>query len=395
MKETIKFIAIVTILTSFLCGCKRNDNVTIGIIVPLTGEVATYGQDLKKGMDIAFEEEENFIPLYQDSKSNPQEALKAMQYLRGAKDVWFFIGDATTTVSLTIAEDAQRNGSFLLVPIASGDEICNKGDMVFMNCPRNEKQAVYAAKYVIGQYYGKRVGVIYQQIHYGQELANCFTSELLDNEMEVVFCEGVQDVRSGLRSLIAKAKKANLDLVFMPMEYEVGASVLKQCREQSITADFIGTDGSYSQKLIDLARDAAEGYCFTMFPMDQNGEYYKNFADSYRNKYNNEPNIFACYGYESAKNLMCAIKGAGANPRDVMRFFHDNTFNSLTGTLRFDSIGSADRQCCIYTIQNHQFIQKNIIHESGIGDMIHNQIEADSSIGQSNNYESKEKYNNI
>ena len=373
MRGTKHIWLVAIALTLILISCNQKDKVQIGVILPLTGDVATYGQDLKKGMDIAFEEDKRFIPLYQDSKSNPQDALKAMQYLRGAKKIRFFNGDATTTVSLAIAEDAQKNGDILLVPIASGDEICKKGDMIFMNCPRNEKQAVYAAKYVIERYYGKRVGVIYQQIHYGQELANCFTSELLSNGMEVVFSECVQDVRFGVRSVIAKAKKANLDVVFIPMEYEVGAYVLKQCKEQGIIADFIGTDGSYSQKFIDLAGDAAENYCFTMFPIDPNNEYYKFFVDSYHNKYNNEPNIFACYGYESVKNMMCAIKGSGVNPRDVMLFFHDSTFNSLTGILRFDSIGSADRQCCIYTIQNHQFIQKYKDYLPRISDYFHNQ----------------------
>lgn len=346
------------VLVSSMCGCNRGEKVKIGIIVPLTGDVATYGQDLKKGMDIAFEEEEHFIPLYQDSKASQSTGLNAMQYLRNVEGVNFFIGDATTTVSLTIAEDAQKNGNILLVPIASGDDIKNKGDMVFMNCPRNEKQAISAAKYVAEKYSGKRVGIIYQQIPYGIEISQKFSSELRKNNMQVVFSESVQDIRSGLRTVVSKAKKSNLDVIFIPMEYEAGALVLKQCREQGISADFIGTDGSYSQKLIDLAGDAAEGFCFTMFPINPNGEYYKCFAEKYFKKYNVEPNIFSCYGYESAKNMMYAITCAGQDPFSVKHFFSDSTFNSFTGILQFDSTGEVEREFGLVRVLNGQFVSE-------------------------------------
>ncbi len=335
-----------------------NPKTKIGIVVPLTGSVATYGQDLKKGMDIAFAEEDQFTPLYQDSKASKTAGLNAMRYLRNANGVKFFIGDATTTVSLSIAEDAQKNGNILLVPIASGDSIRLKGDMVFMNCPRNEKQAISAAKYVVENYKDKRVGVIYQQIPYGVEISKNFSDELEKNNMKTEFSQSVQDVHTGLSTVIAKAKKANLDVIFIPMEYEAGALVLKQCREQGIAADFIGTDGSYSQKLIELAGDASEGFCFTMFPIDPNSDYYKEFAAKYKQKYNSEPNIFSCYGYESAKNLMYAIKNAGNNPESVKRFFQENSFDSFTGKLTFDSTGEVEREFGIVRVINKTFVSQ-------------------------------------
>lgn len=337
---------------------KKGETVKIGVIIPLTGDVATYGQDLKMGMDIAFEEDNHYTPCYQDSKASQTVGLNAMQYLRNAEGVKFFIGDATTTVSLSIAEDAQKNGNILLVPIASGDDIKNKGNMIFMNCPRNEKQAISAAKYVAEKYQGKRVGIIHQQIPYGIEISKNFTSELQKHGITVVFSESVQDVRTGLRSVISKAKTKNLDVIFIPMEYEAGALVLKQCREQGITADFIGTDGSYSQKLIELAGDAAEGYCFTMFPINTSSDYYKAFSAKFKQKYNQEPNIFSCYGYESAKNMMYAVKSAGEAPTAVQQFFCDSTFNSFTGPLRFDSTGEVEREFGLVKVVNGQFVSE-------------------------------------
>ncbi len=354
---TIILIGIVGLLV-WKGGKNDGETIKIGVIIPLTGDVATYGQDLKKGMEIAFEEEDNFVPSYQDSKASQSVGLNAMQYLRNAEGIRFFIGDATTTVSLSIAEDAQKNGNILLVPIASGDDIKNKGDYIFMNCPRNEKQAISAAKYVADKYQGKRVGIIHQQIPYGIEISNNFASELQKQGMNVVFCESIQDIRTGLRSVISKAKTENLDVIFIPMEYEAGALVLKQCREQGITADFIGTDGSYSQKLLELAGDAAEGFCFTMFPINTTSDYYKSFCAKFKQKYNHDPNIFSCYGYESAKNMMYALSGAGKDPVAVRQFFCDSTFHSFTGPLRFDSTGEVEREFGMVRVVNGEFVSE-------------------------------------
>lgn len=233
-----------------------------------------------------------------------------------------------------------------------------RGISFFMNCPRNEKQAISAAKYVAGKYQGKRVGIIHQQIPYGIEISKNFTSELQRNGMEVVFSESVQDIRTGLRSVITKAKSQNLDVIFIPMEYEAGALVLKQCRENGISADFVGTDGSYSQKLIELAGEASEGFCFTMFPVDSSCKYYKEFVTKFVQKYKQEPNIFSCYGYESAQNLMHAVTMAGNDPVAVKEFFRDSTFNSFTGKLRFDSTGEVEREFGLVKVAKGQFVSE-------------------------------------
>ena len=81
---TIILIGIVGLLV-WKGGKNDGETTKIGVIIPLTGDVATYGQDLKKGMEIAFEEEDNFVPSYQDSKASQSVGLNAMQYLRNAE----------------------------------------------------------------------------------------------------------------------------------------------------------------------------------------------------------------------------------------------------------------------------------------------------------------------
>lgn len=347
-------LLLICITTGFV-SCKQSGT-KIGVIVPLTGQVATYGQDLKKGIDIALEEELGFVAVYQDSKAHANTGLNAMYQMRNAEKIDFYIGDATTTVSLLIAEEAQKNGTPLLVPIASGNDIKTKGDYIFMDCPRNEKQSIAAAKFIVENLNLQKVGIIYQQISYGVELSDKFVSELAKYGIKPLFNESFQDANTGLKNIIAKAKSADPEIIFIPMEYESAALVLKQCKEQGLSCNFMGTDGAYSDKLVELAGTAAEGFYFTMFPLVMTSEYYREFELKFRAKHNSTPNVFSCYGYESAKNMITAIKNTNGSPEAVKNYFHNSEFNSFTGALRFDASGEAVRNFGIIKVVNGNFI---------------------------------------
>jgi len=339
-----------------VASCNKSDKIKIGVIAPLTGSVATYGQDLKKGIDIAFDEDPNFKAIYQDSKANAVTGVNAMKQLHDADKINFFIGDATTTVTLAIGKEAQNNKSILLVPIATGNDIIKLGDFVFMNAPRNEKQSIAAENLIAKKLKAIKIGVIYQQIPYGVDLKTKFIEELKKDNITPLLDEGFQDAKTGLRNIILKAKQLGIDAVFMPMEYESAALLLKQSMEQNFKPSFVGTDGAFSEKLFELAGNACEGFYFTMFPIDKSSELFKSFSLKFNQKYNSEPNVFSCYGYETAKNLITAVKGAGTNTEKVKNYFKSNEFNSFTGKLKFDENGEVIRDYGIYIVTEQKFV---------------------------------------
>ena len=293
--------------------------------------------------------------LYQDSKGNAGAGLNAMKHLNSINKVHFFIGDATTTVTLSLGEEVNKTNSFLLVPIASGDAITSLGENIFMNCPRNEKQAVSAASYILNKFQYRKIGVIYQQFPYGVELSEKFIRELNNHGLSPLFVESFGDAK-GIKDVLLKIKNSHAEIIFIPMEYESAALVLKQAKEQGIESAFIGTDGAYSERLFELAGEAANGFYLTLFPIDTQCGYYKKFEERFKEKYNSLPNIFACYGYESAKNLIYAIKHVGTDVDAVKAFFHTSEFPSFTGALRFDEHGEVVRDFGLVKVADQKFV---------------------------------------
>lgn len=348
---------VVALIAVCMSSCNQNANdIKIGVIAPLSGTVASYGHDLKLGIDIAVEEEKVNV-LYQDSKGNAGAGLNAMKHLHSINNVDFFIGDATTTVTLSLGEEVNKTNSFLLVPIASGDAITSLGENIFMNCPRNEKQAVSAVNYILRKFKYSKVGVIYQQFPYGVELSEKFVGELQKNELSPLFVESFGDAK-GIKDVLLKIKNSQAEIIFIPMEYESAALVLKQARELGIESAFIGTDGAYSDRLFELAGEASNGFYLTLFPIDTQSDYYKKFEEKFKERYNKFPNIFSCYGYESTKNLIYAIKQVGNDVNAVKEFFHTSEFPSFTGSLRFDKQGEVIRNFGLVKVVDQKFVNE-------------------------------------
>jgi branched-chain amino acid transport system substrate-binding protein len=102
---TIGVIAVVAIgVLVYLNKKDKNENVVkVGVILPLTGDVATYGKSVQEGLDIAVDElgknaKFKYELVYQDSKAQAGVSLSAVEYLT-SQGIKFFIGDATSTVT--------------------------------------------------------------------------------------------------------------------------------------------------------------------------------------------------------------------------------------------------------------------------------------------------------
>jgi len=362
--KKIKTILVLSFFLLAVSSCTKKEDITkIGVILPLTGDVATYGQSVKRGIDIAYEGEANnkLVLKYEDSKAEKRTAINALEKLF-FENTRFFIGDATSTVTYEIGPRIQAKNGILIVPIATGDRIKDIGENIFMMSPRNEKQTNKIVNFIKKDFNSNRIGCLFKQNDYGVNIANTFLKFFEGNAYSQAYQEGQND----FKSLLLKFKSEKINLIFLPGNYEETATILKQSKELNYLPTFIGTDGAYSPKLVELAGKASEGFLLTMMPVDYNSEMYLKFKEKYLQKHNSEPDIFSCYGYESCTIMMKAIKNSPQKTsEEVRKYLESNKFDSLTGELSFDTNGEAKRDYQIYIVKNGNFTSFTRLSQAG------------------------------
>lgn len=332
----------------------------IGVVAPLTGDGATYGQSMRRGFDLALGHNPAFRLIYEDTKMNPKEALSALNKLITVDKVHIVLGEAASGVTLTLAPVAEKNHVILFSSISTSDKLKAAGDYIFRNVPRNEIQGITAAKFVVGTLSKKKVAVYGKNDEYGVNLSQSFTAHLKQLGGEIVFADAYQPGQNDFRSAIQKIKESRAEVLFSPGNYQETAILLKQMKENGVTLAFVGGDGSYSPELINVAGDSAEGSYYTLMAADTTTSYYKSFKTRFVAKYQKDPDVYDAYAFEAADIIGQAIKAVGNSSDKVKEYLYHHTFDSLTGKLNFDSDGEVVRNYGIVKVVGGKFDEVNL-----------------------------------
>ena len=212
--------------------------------------------------------------------------------------------------------------------------------------PADDLQGVAAAKWAksLGV---KKVYILDDQELYGKGLADIFEASAKQEGIQVLGHEAIDPKASDYRALMNKIKALNPDLIYFGgiTQNNVG-QLIKDARNVGMTADkvkIMGPDGTYEKALIDAAGKDAEGYYATFggIPANQLTGAGKTWYESYKKKYNAEPEAYAAYGYESAKVVVDAINKVCKNDRAAIRdaVMSTKNYNGVLGTWSFDENG--------------------------------------------------------
>lgn len=212
--------------------------------------------------------------------------------------------------------------------------------------PADDLQGVAGAKWAksLG---AKKVYILNDQELYGKGLADIFEATAKKEGMEVLGKEGINPKAPDYRALMNKIKALNPDLIYFGgITQNNGGQLVKDMRNVGMTADkvkFMGPDGTFEKAIIEAAGKDAEGIYATFGGLPAQGLTGdgKTWYESYKKKFNSEPEAYAAYGYESAKVVVNAINKACKNDRVAVRdaVMATKDFKGVLGTWSFDANG--------------------------------------------------------
>jgi branched-chain amino acid transport system substrate-binding protein len=193
----------------------------------------------------------------------------------------------------------------------------------------------------------KKVYILDDQEVYGKGLADIFEASAKKQGIQVLGHEGIDAKASDYKALMTKIKALNPDLIYFGgITQNNAGQLVKDARNVGMTADkvkFMGPDGTYEQALIDAAGRDAEGYLATFggIPPKQLTGAGKTWYESYKKKFNSEPEAYAAYGYEAAKAVINGINQVCKNDRPAIRdaVMGTKNYQGILGTWSFDKNG--------------------------------------------------------
>ena len=208
MKTFLLKLTIIVIIATAILGCKCNETrvdsdnnqINVGVILPLTGELSSYGIDAKKALDLGKEMATQKINLiYEDSKADPKTAVNAYNKLIRVNKVDFVIGDLLSNTSLALAPIANSLKKLTVSPTASSHEINNYGLFSLSLYPSELIEGIAVAR-IAQENNAKRIAVLYQIVSSAESMANSFKETILENIGCDCYIEGVDSKTMDYRS---------------------------------------------------------------------------------------------------------------------------------------------------------------------------------------------------
>lgn len=340
--------------------------IKIGAILPLTGDLATYGESMRNAILLAKKQSqvssgtgENVQIIFEDDKGCVvKDAVSAAQKLININKVQGIIGTACSSSTLGIATITEKNKIVIVSPSSTSKSITTAGRYVFRTIASDSDKSVAVAKYAYDNGY-KKAAILYDQsgdafVQQQKEVTEAFTKD----GGTIVMAESFAAKDTDFRTQLTKIKSSNVQVLFVASLPIEGALIFKQARELGITFPFIATDPSVAtQDVITTAGTAAEGVVFPFASTPTNKEY-DTFVKDYKATYHSDPTAFAAESYDATLLLIKSIAQSDRSGDSIAAqlMLIGNNFDGASGVITFDQNGDVQKPLVIRTIKNGQFV---------------------------------------
>lgn len=342
--------------------------VRVGVLLPLTGEAAAYGEKGRKAVELAVDQvnAEGGINgrrvevVFEDSAADPKTGATAMQKLVHSDGCVAVVGDVVSAVTLVAAPIAERNQVVLLSPTSSAPAITNAGEYVYRIWPSDLAEGRAVAELAARRGY-KRVAVLHMNNEYGVAISNIFRETFERAGGAVVSAQGYAPDATDFRTALATAKAAKPDAVYVAGYFADSATVVRQAREIGLSVQFLGTTAVEDPKFLELAGEAAEGFIYplaTGFDASSEEPTAKAFVTAYRQRFGSDPAWVEAHCYDAFMLLCRAMKGVsgdltGASLKKAIDSLGE--YPGVTGVIKFDENGDVAKPIRFKQVRGRKF----------------------------------------
>jgi branched-chain amino acid transport system substrate-binding protein len=349
MKITvIKFFVLAFIIS--LIGCNNSNKekvINVGVVIPLTGELGSYGEPMKVGMELAMEElnsrksggEQKFNLIFIDSKADQTTAVSGIQKLINIDKVKYVIGDVSSSTTLAMIPIVEQNNIFLFSPGASSPKLIGISKNFARNYPSSVEESIASADFIYNKLSIKESALIYVNNEYGLGLSEMFEKRFKELGGNIMMKEGYAFEQSDFRTLIAKIKSANPPVIYLAGNQKEMGVFMKQFGEYGLTSKIVSNISFLEPDCLNVAGANADGVIVPLpyyNPEDStmNGAF--KFGEIYKRKYGNSPSVAVAVGYDALMILSRAIETQGVDPMLVSTYIRNlKNYDGAMGTLNF------------------------------------------------------------
>lgn len=334
-------------LAFIVIAFRAHAEVSIAIPLPLSGSMASFGEEMRAGSDLGAKEinakggvlgEKLILKYYDDACETAQAIVVANKILAEKPTVVF--GHACSATTLAAAPLYAEVGMPELTISSSPKVTQSDTKNIFRIGGRDDEQAPDLARYLEKTLSKEsKLAVLDDRGSWGIGYADNFTDAYKKMGKAIIWRDNVTQGQKDFSALISKLKKDNVTDVVLGVYLAESALLVRQARQQGYTGNFYGGDAIQSSEFWKIAGDAAQGVKHTGVYVPADTAEGKKYAQTL--KAENKPiGAYGYYAYAAIQIFAQAIEKAKSKESPaIIAALHNNSFHTLIGNIAYADNG--------------------------------------------------------
>jgi len=335
-------------------------------VVELSGTGATSGTNFNDGVKLAVKEinaaggilgrQIEYTPSDTQSQAQVAKALAVKAVDEGAYVVMGPVFSGSIIVSMA---ETKRAG----IPNFTGGEaatITQQGNpYIFRTAFTQTTSMPKVARYLKDNLKAKTVAIIYTNNDFGKGGRDVFTKAVEPQGIKVLADISTDPGQIDFSGAVLRAKQATADALFVYTNEEEAARALRELRKQGYDKPIVGETVLTSQKVIELAGDAANGaVAHVGLTADAPDPGIKAFAAKFQKEYNYKPDHNGLKGYSAMYIVKAVTEKVGKfDPKAFADAMHGiklsvKEYPGILMDVSFDKNGDLDRESFMTKVVN-------------------------------------------
>ena len=334
-----------------LAACNGDEDAnttTIAVVGPVTGQYASFGQQMKNGGEMAVADINaaggvlgKTLDLdIGDDACDPKQAVAVANQMAG-ENVALIAGHYCSGSSIPASQVYAESNLVQISPASTNPAFTDNraGPNIYRVCGRDDQQGAVAGKYLATHFGDKNIAIIDDKTAYGKGLAEEVKKTLNAAGKQEVVNESYTAGEKDYSALVSKLKQADVDVLFIGGYHTEAGLIVRQMRDQGLDAILMGGDALITQEYWSITGPAGEGTLMTFSPDPRKNPAAAEVVARFKEK-GIEPEGYVLYTYAAIQAWKEAAEKAGTtDAAAVVKALNENEFDTVIGKFKFNEKG--------------------------------------------------------
>lgn len=339
---------IVSFFACLLCMTAAQADIRIAVVGPMTGEHSDYGQQMRRGMQMAVADinasggvlGQKLVLEVGDDACDPKQAVAVAKQMADKK-VEFVGGHYCSGSSIPASDIYSENGITQISPASTNPAFTERGlKNVFRVCGRDDQQGLVAGAHIARHFRNVNVAILHDGSAYGKGLAEETRKNMNKLGKREVLMEAIDPGKQDYSAIVAKLGKHKIGLIYYGGYYAEAGLLARQSRGQGVNATIMAGDALTSKEYWAITGAAGEGTLMTFSPDPARSPEAKAVVEKFT-KQGWKPEGYTLYSYGATQAWAQAVQRAGTTKTsEVAKVLRSGRrFDTVLGKISFDANG--------------------------------------------------------